>query len=122
MIISDRPYRPHAQKIWDAKVEGDSVTFSLTSPDGEEDYPGTVNTSVKYELTPDKRLSLTYTSTSDKPTPINMTNHTYFNLSGAVCCQAAAVVGGYGGVFTSRARSRSVTTRAPAASVGRRWS
>ena len=65
-------------------MEGDSVTFALTSPDGEENYPGTVKASVKYELTPEKHLRLSYTSTSDKATPINMTNHSYFNLSGAV--------------------------------------
>lgn len=53
---------------------------------GEGGYPGQVNAVVKYTLTNDHRLTLDFHATTNKPTPINMTNHVYFNLSGDVNC------------------------------------
>lgn len=59
-----------------------SVTFGYISPDGEENYPGTVKISVKYTLTNDNALVIDYTAVSDADTVINLTNHSYFNLKG----------------------------------------
>ncbi len=59
-----------------------SVKLTYTSKDGEEGYPGTVNIAVVYTLTEDNGLKIDYTAESDAPTPINLTNHAYFNLAG----------------------------------------
>lgn len=61
--------------------EEPSVTFGLLSPDGEEHFPGTVKFTAKYTLTEDS-LIVEYHGVTDADTPINMTNHSYFNLKG----------------------------------------
>ena len=61
---------------------GTGVTFSRTSPDGEEGYPGTVNVRVTYTLDDEGALQVEYAATTDRPTHINLTQHSYFNLSG----------------------------------------
>ena len=58
------------------------VTFTRLSPDGEEGYPGNLKTSVTYVLTDENELLVAYAATTDKPTPINLTQHSYFNLAG----------------------------------------
>ena len=58
------------------------VILDYTSPDGEEGYPGTVHTRVTYTLTADDRLIVDYAATTDKATPINLSQHTYWNLTG----------------------------------------
>lgn len=69
-------------QIWLTSIDGNSVVFRLTSPDGDENYPGKVDVTVKYTWTDDCRLIIEYHATSDATTVINLTNHTYFNLSG----------------------------------------
>jgi aldose 1-epimerase len=58
------------------------VTFSSTSPDGDEGFPGKLISEVTYELTDKNELMISYKATTDKPTIINLTNHAYFNLAG----------------------------------------
>ena len=58
------------------------VAFTRTSPDGEEGYPGALQVRVSYVLNDANELSIEYRATTDKATPINLTQHTYFNLAG----------------------------------------
>ncbi len=72
------------KRIWKAEIVGNSaVKMSLTSPDGEEGYPGTLEVDLVYTLTDDNELKLEYTATTDKKTILNLTNHSYFNLAGS---------------------------------------
>ncbi len=75
-----------SHRVWDAEVveeeDADCVIFSLVSPDGEENYPGTLQVSVEYRLVEGKELSITYRAKTDKRTILNLTNHSYFNLAG----------------------------------------
>ena len=70
------------KRIWQAQIDGDSVFFSLTSPDGEEGFPGTLSIVVIYSLDEENALSIQYMLNSDQDTIQNMTNHAYFNLAG----------------------------------------
>lgn len=73
-----------AWKVNSASVSetGPKLVLSHTSPDGDEGYPGELKMIVAYTLTDDNGLQIDYTATTDKATVINLTNHTYFNLSG----------------------------------------
>jgi aldose 1-epimerase len=74
-------------KVWKAEpvetVDGQSVRFTYVSKDGEENYPGTLTVSVTYALTDKNELKLDYSAQTDKPTILNLTNHSYFNLAGS---------------------------------------
>uniref|UniRef100_A0A1A8G3G7 Aldose 1-epimerase n=2 Tax=Nothobranchius korthausae TaxID=1143690 RepID=A0A1A8G3G7_9TELE len=67
--------------IWNATQVEDGVSLSLTSPDGDQGYPGEVQVSVSYTLQ-GETLTTEYRAQSSKTTPINLTNHSYFNLAG----------------------------------------
>jgi aldose 1-epimerase len=58
------------------------VVYSHTSPDGDEGYPGTLTVRVTYTLTPSNEITVDYDASSDRPTPVNLTQHSYFNLAG----------------------------------------
>ena len=72
--------------IWAAtEIKEDSIVgleLKYTSKDMEEGYPGNLSVTVVYKLDNDNALSIDYTATTDKPTVINLTNHSYFNLTG----------------------------------------
>ena len=63
-------------------ADGAGVTFGRTSPDGEEGYPGTLTATVSYTLTDANELVIEYAATADRATPVNLTQHSYFNLAG----------------------------------------
>ena len=69
--------------VWDAK-QLDNQTLELTylSPDGEAGFPGNLSVKVTYKLTNDNAVDIRYEATTDKATVVNLTNHSYFNLSG----------------------------------------
>jgi len=92
VTINDGENHLHGGKIgfnkvlWDAKIGSSAaepaLTLTYVSPDGEEGYPGTVTLTVTYTLTDASELRIDYEGTSDQPTILNPTHHSYFNLTG----------------------------------------
>ncbi|KAA9149454.1 galactose mutarotase [Amycolatopsis acidicola] len=74
------------KKVWNVtEVPGKGTAglkLTVTSPDGDQGYPGTLNATVTYTLDEQNRLSIGYQATTDAPTVVNLTNHTYWNLAG----------------------------------------
>ena len=74
------------KRIWDAQElredDGAGVCFARISPDGEEGYPGLLTAAVTYRLDDENRLRIDYRAETDRPTVVNLTNHTYWNLGG----------------------------------------
>ena len=70
------------KQLWEAEEGADSVTLTIEGKDGEMGFPGNKKVSMTFSLSDDNALKLSYHGTSDADTIINMTNHTYFNLSG----------------------------------------
>ncbi len=74
------------KKLWNVREAGTeaepALILTMVSPDGEESYPGTLTVTVIYTLTKTGALSIRYLAMTDKPTILNLTNHSYFNLSG----------------------------------------
>jgi len=100
LAINDGPNALHGgrkgfdKQLWTiAKVtsgrDSASVTFTRTSPDGEEGYPGTMQLSATFTLTENNELQVDYRATTDKPTIANITNHSYFNLAGPASGRSA---------------------------------
>ena len=74
------------KKVWQPEPretkDGPALRLTYLSPDGDAGYPGNLNTAVTYTLTNDDELKIDYEATTDKPTIVNLTNHSYFNLAG----------------------------------------
>ena len=72
--------------IWQAQpveaADGVAVRLTYASPDGDQGFPGNLTATVTYTLTNDNTLRLDYRATTDQPSPVNLTNHAYFNLAG----------------------------------------
>lgn len=69
--------------VWDMKqLDPQTVELFYSSADGEEGFPGKLDTTIRYRLTDDNEVEICYHAVTDKPTVLNLTNHSYFNLSG----------------------------------------
>jgi aldose 1-epimerase len=74
------------KRVWKTERETGGLTFSCLSKDGEEGYPGNLRVLVNFSLTGTNRLVISFTAVTDKKTIINLTNHSYFNLTGFENC------------------------------------
>lgn len=78
--------RGFSKRLWDSESDSNGsaplLRFSRRSADGEEGYPGNLDVSVTVSLDPNGRLSIEYEAATDRITPLNLTNHAYFNLAG----------------------------------------
>ena len=89
LIVNNGPNALHGgptgfmNRLWEWRLTSRGVCFSRTSPDGEEGYPGNLYTEVEYIWDDvNTTLYITYRASTDTPTVVNLTNHTYFNLAG----------------------------------------
>ncbi|MBR3993262.1 MAG: galactose mutarotase [Anaerotignum sp.] len=88
LFINNGPNHLHGgkegfdKKVWRAEEQADGLHLFYTSPDGEENYPGTMEVEVCYHLDEEDALHISYKAKADQDTVVNLTNHAYFNLSG----------------------------------------
>ena len=77
-------FNPYNERVWAYSIDENNnfISFNLISPDGDQGFPGEFNITVTYTLTDDNELKINYNGKSTKDTIANMTNHSYFNLSG----------------------------------------
>lgn len=79
-------WRGFGAVVWRARpfesAEGAGVVLEHSSPDGDEGYPGTLDVRITYTVSDENALSVDYHATADRPTPVNLTQHAYFNLAG----------------------------------------
>lgn len=86
--VNDGPNSLHGglvgfdKRLWEVQEVDEGLRFTYLSPDGEEGYPGELTTQITYSLTADNGLVIDYLATTTQTTPICLTNHAYFNLSG----------------------------------------
>ena len=71
-----------ANKVWEARVEENRIVFSISSPDGDQGYPGNLVAEAAYHWSDECELEIVYSAECDAPTVVNFTNHAYFNLAG----------------------------------------
>lgn len=71
-----------ANRVWESRVETNRVVMALTSEDGDQGYPGELHVEAVFDFDDDNALEITYLAKTDKTTPVNLTNHVYFNLAG----------------------------------------
>ncbi len=93
LTINDPPHHLHggtkglSKAVWHAEPltgpAGPAVKLTHRSPDGDQGYPGNLDVTVVYTLVGESDLKIEYTAVTDRPTPVNLTHHTYFNLNGA---------------------------------------
>ncbi|MGJ7914766.1 aldose epimerase family protein [Massilia sp. LXY-6] len=72
--------------LWQAAAEGGELRLRYRSVDGEEGYPGNLDAQVVYSLSDENEIVVRFSATTDKPTPVNLTQHSYFNLAGIEGC------------------------------------
>lgn len=75
-------HRGFDKVVWNARPVEGGLELSYHSRDGEEGYPGNLEVRVSYTLTDDNEIRMQYTASTNRATPVNLTNHTYFNLAG----------------------------------------
>jgi aldose 1-epimerase len=68
--------------LWDARIEGAELVLGYRSADGEQGYPGTLDATVRYSLSEDNEIVVRFSAVTDRATPVNLTQHSYFNLAG----------------------------------------
>jgi aldose 1-epimerase len=80
-------FRGFDKVVWEAAAadtpDGPAIVFRHVSPDGDQGFPGTLTVRMTYTLTNGNELRIDYEATTDRPTPVNLTNHSYFNLAGS---------------------------------------
>ena len=97
--------------VWDGEEGDRGVRFHYCSPDGEEGYPGTLKVIASYEITEENELVVGYTAETSRPTPVNLTNHAYWNLGGD----------GSGDTETSPSTTRGRAAGRPGTATGTIW-